>query len=409
MLERLEDFLPPLAEPEDWAVATVVAVSGSVPRPPGTSMAVRRDGLAVGSISGGCVEAAVVDACLTVLETGAAAVLSFGYGDDDGLGVGLTCGGDLEVLVQSLVDLHIALPALAAAADDPMSRPIALLRALPGAAVALPAPAVLDPDAALPSSVREVLPERAVQDLRAAIEVGGATIVPVRGADTHDCPVLGRLLVEARRPPARLIVYGANDHSAALARAARPLGRRVTVCDARSLFATTDRHPDAHEVVVRTPVEHLRAEHAAGRLDARTAVVVLGHDPRFDLAVLDEALRMGLAYVGAMGSRNTHERRVQDLLHGGLPEPLLDRLHSPIGLDIGARTPAEIAVAILAEIIAAGRRPQEIGTVHRLRDTGGPVHATHAPHFIPSVAAPRRRSAASTADPTSWKEQMSWT
>jgi xanthine dehydrogenase accessory factor len=136
---------------------------------------------------------------------------------------------------------------------------------------------------------------------------------------------------------------------------------------------------------------HLRSEHAAGRLDSRTAVAVLGHDPRFDLAVLDQALRMDLAYVGAMGSRTTHGRRAEDLLRGGLPEGLLSRLHSPIGLDIGALTPEEVAVAILAEIIATRRGRDR--AVHPLRDTAGPVHA------------PRGMDTA----PASWKVHPRWT
>lgn len=381
VLERLQDFAPAMADPQEWAIATVVAVSDSVPRPPGTSMAVRRDGLAVGSVSGGCVEAAVVDACLTVLETGSADVVEFGYGDDDGLGVGLTCGGSLQVLVQPMTDLRGALPSLAAAVETLPVRPAALLRALPGAFVALPAPALLDPAAPLPAAVTDLLPERSVQELRSALEAGGTRIVPVHGGETDGCPVLGRLLVESHRPPPRLIVYGANDYAAALAAAARPLGWHVTVCDARPLFSTAARHPCAHEVVTETPAVHLQAEHAAGRLDARTAVAVLGHDPRFDLAVLDQALRMDLGYVGAMGSRATHGRRAEDLRRGGLPEALLRRLHSPIGLDIGALTPEEVAVAILAEVIAARRGRDDV--VRPLRDTAGPVHASRGMDTAP--------------------------
>jgi xanthine dehydrogenase accessory factor len=391
VLERLQDFAPALSDPEEWAIATVVAASGSVPRPPGTSMAVRRDALAVGSLSGGCVEAAVVDACLTVLETGTAGVVEFGYGDEDGLGVGLTCGGSLQVLAQPMTDLRGALPSLAAALEDLPVRAVALLRALPGAAVDLPAPALLDPAAPLPAAVTGMLPERSAQELRSALEAGGTRTVPVHGAAADGCPVLGRLLVESHRPPPRLIVYGANDYAAALAAAARPLGWRVTVCDARPLFSTAARHPSAHEVVAETPAVHLRSEHAAGRLDSRTAVAVLGHDPRFDLAVLDQALRMDLAYVGAMGSRTTHGRRAEDLLRGGLPEGLLSRLHSPIGLDIGALTPEEVAVAILAEIIATRRGRDR--AVHPLRDTAGPVHA------------PRGMDTA----PASWKVHPRWT
>ncbi len=146
------------------------------------------------------------------------------------------------------------------------------------------------------------------------------------------------------------------------------------VCDARPVFATPARHPGAHQVVVRQPAIHLREELAAGRLDRRSAVVVLTHDPRFDLPVLDLALRSDIGYVGAMGSRSTHGRRAQELLHGGLPRPCLDRLHSPIGLDIGARTPQEVAVAILAEIVAVCSGRTSPHGVPELRQTEGPVH-----------------------------------
>ncbi|OMH23364.1 hypothetical protein BKD30_13120 [Tersicoccus phoenicis] len=399
MLERINDLLAQVTVPADWAVATVVSVTGSVPREPGSTMFVHRDGTTIGSLSGGCVEAAVVDAALTALTTDRAELVGFGDADGTGFDVALTCGGELTVLVQPLNQLAGVLPGLRAIAerspdgalDGALDDAISLVRALPGSTVPLPGPFLVRDGDALPTVRVPGLPERATGDLAAALRSGVTTTVPVFGPPEAGCPELGRLLVESRRSAARLLIYGANDHAAALARLARPLGWQVTVCDTRPVFATARRHPDAHDIVVQSPVDHLEAEAAAGRVDGRTAVVVLGHDPRFDLAVLDRALRLGLAYVGAMGSRTTDGRRRQDLLAGGLPAHLLASLHSPIGLDLGARTPPEVAVSVLAEIIAVTRRPDRRPAAHQLRDTTGPVHAT--PAFV---------SAAGREDRFSW-------
>lgn len=403
MLERINDLLTLVTVPTDWAVATVVSVTGSAPREPGSTMFVHRDGTTIGSLSGGCVEAAVVDAALTALTTDRAELVGFGDTDGTGFDVALTCGGELTVLVQPLNQLAGVLPGLRAVAerspDGALDGALDLVRALPGSTVPLPGPFLVRDGDALPAARVPGLPERTTGDLAAALQSGVTTTVPVVGPPEVGCPELGRLLVESRRSPARLLIYGANDHAAALARLARPLGWQVTVCDARPVFATALRHPDAHDVVVQSPVDHLEAEAAAGRVDGRTAVVVLGHDPRFDLAVLDRALRLGLAYVGAMGSRTTDGRRRQDLLAGGLPAHLLASLHSPIGLDLGARTPPEVAVSILAEIIAVTRRPDRRPAAHQLRDTTGPVHATPAFGTAPRIPA---GSAAGREDRFSW-------
>lgn len=383
MLDRIHDYAECLSDPGRWAIATIVEVSGSVPRPPGTSMAVRDDGLTIGSISGGCVEGAVVDAALGCLETGAVELHSFGYADDDGVSIGLLCGGDVRVLVQPLRTLPAEL--LFALADpDPGLR---LVRELPlddsarnGGVLRVGRTSPGDASA----RARALLPNAsdAVEEpgIRAALDAGGTHVVDLVDRSRPECPVVRRLLVESTAAPARLLIYGANDFAAALCQAAALLGRRVTVCDARSVFATAARHPGAHEVVLMPPAAHIAREVEAGRLDARTAVVVLTHDPRVDLPVLERALRSGVAYVGAMGSRVTHEKRMQELRSSGVAEALLARLHSPIGLDIGARTPAEVAVSILAELVlatsgvgAGTARPAE---PRRLRDTAGDVHAT---------------------------------
>ncbi|WP_223626469.1 XdhC family protein [Microbacterium sp. EST19A] len=383
MLDRIQDYRECLGDPDRWAIATIIEVSGSVPRPAGTSMAVRGDGRTIGSVSGGCVEGAVVDAALTALECGVTAVHSFGYADDDGLEIGLMCGGDVRVLVQPL--RTFADDTLAQLADEGGGDGrLRLVRDVP-----------LDDDSGLPPDavVTAFAVGATTADISAAVGAasarldaallsGGTRVIEITDGTGPECRVVRRLLVESSVRPARVLIYGANDFSAALAQAAAALGRHVTVCDARPVFATHARHPGAHEVVRMHPVVHFEAELAEGRIDARTAVILLTHDPRFDLPVLDRALRLDLSYVGAMGSRVTHEKRAQELRAGGLGDGELGRLHSPIGLDLGARTPEEVAVSILAELILTesrsrgpavpDRRTRAVPS--RLRDTAGDVH-----------------------------------
>jgi xanthine dehydrogenase accessory factor len=179
------------------------------------------------------------------------------------------------------------------------------------------------------------------------------------------------VFVQSFAPPPRMLVFGAIDFAAAVAHVGHFLGYEVTVCDARPVFATTSRFPSADEVVVQWPHRFLEAERDAGRLDARTVICVLTHDPKFDVPVLEIALRLPeVAYVGAMGSRRTHDDRLARLREAGMTEPELARLSSPIGLDLGARTPEETAVSIAAEIVAL----QWGGRGDRLVDRDGPIH-----------------------------------
>jgi xanthine dehydrogenase accessory factor len=163
-----------------------------------------------------------------------------------------------------------------------------------------------------------------------------------------------------------MIVFGAIDFAAAVAEIGAFLGYRVTVCDARATFATAQRFPDAHEVVVAWPHEYL----ARTTTDERTVVCVLTHDPKFDVPLLSAAVRMPLAYIGVMGSRRTHGERTAELRRQGVTEDELRRLHSPVGLDLGAQTPQETAVAIAAEIIAC----RNGGSGAQLRTLDGPIH-----------------------------------
>jgi xanthine dehydrogenase accessory factor len=183
------------------------------------------------------------------------------------------------------------------------------------------------------------------------------------------------VFVHSYAPPARMIVFGAIDFAAAVARIGGFLGYHVTVCDARPVFATVKRLPAADEVVVEWPHRYLAREAVAGRVDGRTVLCVLTHDPKFDVPLLELALRLPVAYVGAMGSRRTHDERVARLREDGMTEAELARMRSPIGLDLGARTPEETAVSIAAEIVALRCG----GTGRSLSAVDGPVHRAGLP------------------------------
>ncbi|MER6710126.1 XdhC/CoxI family protein [Streptomyces sp. NPDC000877] len=362
----------------DFAVATVVAVGGSAPRPPGAALAVSADGTAIGSVSGGCVEGAVYDLCVQALRDGATLVERFGYSDEDAFAVGLTCGGTIDVMVVPYTaGRSVEGAALSAAARG---EPVALARVVRGPARLLgrallvrPSEANRGASGAEPGGGSSEgglgggpdLDRTAVAEARALLDGGRTGTVEVSEDGSH-CPGGLTLLVESAVPPPRMIVFGAIDFAAALVRAGKFLGHHVTVCDARPVFATRARFPEADEIVVDWPDRYLRRTET----DARTVLCVLTHDAKFDVPLLAEALRLPVAYVGAMGSRRTHEDRERRLREAGLGEPELARLRSPIGLDLGARTPEETAVSIAAEIIAA----RHGGTGAPLTGSGAPIH-----------------------------------
>lgn len=182
------------------------------------------------------------------------------------------------------------------------------------------------------------------------------------------------VFIETFAPPPRMVIFGAVDFTAALARAAKLLGYIVVVCDARAVFATAQRFPMADEVANEWPDAYL--SRAGADLGPRDAVCVLTHDAKFDVPAITSALTTDVGYIGAMGSRRTHDQRVVRLREAGVGDTELERVMSPIGLDLGARTPEEVAVAICAEIIAlrTGRIPRP------LRDTEGPIHPPAGPH-----------------------------
>jgi len=388
IVDRLAPWLGPGQPP--FAVATVVAASGSVPRPVGTAMAVRADGAVLGSLSGGCVEGAVHDAALDAIATGQSRRETFGYSDADAFAVGLSCGGTLDVHVQPVLpgdDAARALAALAATTADPGSpgaAPVALVRRIDGptrTAVVVDDPARADEAtvaAALHDVVGEAATGAAAAQVVALLRTGGtATVHAAHGAprpgttdDACDESEPVTLLVETRLPAPRFLVCGANDFAGALVRHVRLLGYRVTLVDAREVFADARRFPEA-DVVVEWPDRYLAAEAAAGRLDERSAVAVLTHDAKFDVPLLRLALDLPLAYVGAMGSRRSHRQRVEALRAEGVTDAGLARLRSPIGLDLGAVTPEEVAVSVAAEVVAVRHGRAHVAPLSR---TDGPIH-----------------------------------
>ncbi|MFE4593210.1 XdhC family protein [Streptomyces laurentii] len=375
MLDIAEELHRWIARGRDAAVATVVAVGGSAPRQPGAALAVDRDGTAIGSVSGGCVEGAVYELCRQAIEDGRSVVERFGYSDEDAFAVGLTCGGVIDILVTPLRGPVLAEALEAAAAG----RAAALARIVAGPREMLGRAMLVRPDGSVEGGFggHPDLDRTVAGEARAMLDAGRTGTVEI-GADGSRCGEPVTVLVESSVPAPRMIVFGAVDFAAALVKVGVFLGYHVTVCDARPVFATRARFPDADEIVVDWPHRYL----ASTEVDARTVLCVLTHDAKFDVPLLRAALRLPVAYIGAMGSRRTHEDRERQLREAGVTELELARLRSPIGLDLGARTPEETALSIAAEIVAARRGGS--GTALTGADT--PIHHD-APPALPGPAA----------------------
>ncbi|MER6356301.1 XdhC/CoxI family protein [Streptomyces sp. NPDC001634] len=353
-------------EGRDFAVATVVAVGGSAPRGPGAALAVDREGTAIGSVSGGCVEGAVYDLCVQALREGETVVERFGYSDEDAFAVGLTCGGIIDVMITPVrADTPVGTVLRAALSAAARSEPAALARVARGPAELLGRALLVHPDGSYDGGLGgpAELDRTAAAEARAMLDTGRTGTIELSasgarwgsprtesGGGSH-CPGGLTLLVEPNVPPPRMIVFGAVDFAAALVRVGAFLGYHVTVCDARPVFATRTRFPEADDIVVDWPHRYLQST----ATDGRTVLCVLTHDAKFDVPLLKVALRLPVAFVGAMGSRRTHEDRNRRLREAGVSERELARLRSPIGLDLGARTPEETAVSIAAEIVALRR------------------------------------------------------
>ncbi|MET9910977.1 XdhC family protein [Streptomyces sp. NPDC006476] len=366
MLDIADELTRWLEEGREFAVATVVAVSGSAPRGPGAALAVDADGTAIGSVSGGCVEGAVYDLCAQALADGETVRERFGYSDEDAFAVGLTCGGVLDILVTPVPaygpDRKTFQTALSATARGEAT---ALTRVIRGPVGLLGRALTVRHDGSYDGGLggRPELDHAVVDETRSLLDAGRTGTFDIAQDGTHCDPDL-TVFVESSVPPPRMLVFGAIDFAAALVRVGKFLGYHVTVCDARPVFATRTRFPEADDIVVDWPHRYLHRT----RTDERTVVCVLTHDAKFDVPLLETALRLPAAYIGAMGSRRTHEDRDRRLRDIGLTEAELTRLHSPIGLDLGARTPEETALSIAAEIVAA-----------RLGGTGLPLSDRHIP------------------------------
>ncbi|TCP55062.1 xanthine dehydrogenase accessory factor [Tamaricihabitans halophyticus] len=354
---------------ESVGLGTVVNTFRSAPRAPGAAMVVAEDDTVTGSVSGGCVEGAVYELGQQTIAEGTPVLQRYGVSDDDAFAIGLTCGGIIDIFVERVN--RESFPELGAIAEAVRAgKPVAV-----ATVIEHPDPAwlgnrlVVWPDRAS-GGLGSARADDAVADDTRGLLAGGRSATLHYGPDGQRRGEGMSVFVNSFQPPPRMLVFGAIDFAAAMARMGAYLGYQVTVCDARGVFATAARFPEADEVIVDWPHRYLEAEAAAGRVDERTVLAVLTHDPKFDVPLLEVALRLNVAYVGAMGSRRTHDDRLARLREVGLGEAELARLASPIGLDLGARTPEETAVSIAAEMIAL----RWGGRGERLAELSGPIH-----------------------------------
>ena len=289
---------------EEIALATVVETWGSSPRPLGSKMVVTRSGKMAGSVSNGCIEGAVFEEAQKVLKAGKPNLAAFGVADDVAFSVGLACGGHIEVFIQPFADVH--------------------------------------------EQLIDLLDENRPATLRTNLVTGEAAVSEGTPSGSELARREGDWFIEAFRRPAHLVIVGAIHIAIPLHRLAKLMGYRVTVIDARAKFATKERFPEADELVVAWPDEAM----SNITLDNSTYVVILTHDPKFDLPALRSVLGKDVGYIGAIGSRKTNENRFAALRKEGFTEEQLAHVHGPVGLDLGGRGAEETALGILAEITA---------------------------------------------------------
>ncbi len=345
--------------------ASLVERIGSAPLDPGARMLIDDRNNVEGSVTGGCVEAALVAEAAKVLGGENARVVTYGVSDEEAVGVGLMCGGTVRVLVHEFGDGALE-PLEAAAEARAAGEPVAMATLLEGEGAGTTI-TVLSDRVVGSLGVSELLDRSVERDARGQLDEGVSRIRRYGSAGE----VMGAELpvyIQAFSTPPRMVIFGAIDFSAELAGVAAEIGYEVTICDARKPFLMSPRFSRRAEVVVDWPDRYLNGE----QLGPRDAVLVFTHDPKFDEPALTAALASGAGYVGALGSRRTQERRIERLRAAGLDERTIASIHAPCGLDVGARTPSETAVSILAEVIAArsGRSGES------LQLTSGPIHAT---------------------------------
>jgi xanthine dehydrogenase accessory factor len=326
----MRDILPILqrwtGEGQAVAVGSVIERIGSAPRDPGAALAVSASGEVAGSVTGGCVEPAVIREATEVLNGSRGRICRYGLTDDDGFDVGLSCGGTIAVAVYPLDPALVAPLGEAVASDAPVALTVHLAEQRFG-------------EQRLVSGEGAPSADPVEAAARALLEIGDSGVV-----ETGD----GELVfVESYAPRPDLYVFGASDHVAALVTMGKFLGYRVTVCDPRTTFMTRERFPDADELAIEWPDRFL--ENAP--VDARTAICMMTHDLKFDVPALKRALQTNAGYIGAIGSEKTRAERDARLRDEGVGEADLARLHQPIGIQIGARTTEEVAVTIAAQLI----------------------------------------------------------
>lgn len=353
-----------LAQGHRVVAATLIETVGSAPLDPGAEMLVDDSGRIEGSVTGGCVEGALVEVASDVLVDGGARIVQYGISDGEAADVGLMCGGTVRLFVHELSDqarepLRTVLEALDA------DLPVALATVLDGDAAGAKLAVTREQVVGRLEGI-ERLALSVEHDALGCLDHGLSTVRhysssgEVMGSDL-------RVYIQGFASPPEMVIFGAIDFSVALATLARQLGYKVTICDARAPFIRSSRFTEVADVAVDWPQRHL-AEREFG---PRDAILVFTHDPKFDEPALIAALDSGAGYIGALGSRRTHGERLARLREAGIDEAQLARISAPCGLDIGARTPSETAVSVLAEIIStrAGRRGQP------LSETSGPIHS----------------------------------
>jgi xanthine dehydrogenase accessory factor len=356
-----------LREGRRVVAALLVGIDGSAPLEPGALMLIAEDGAIEGSITGGCVEAAVVGEAQGIFAGGDARTVTYGITDELAGSVGLTCGGTVHVFVHELSGEEAQIEA---AARDAVAagRPVAIATLLdgPGAGRKL---AVVDGevDGALGGPGK--LDHSVARDAEGMLAQGHSAIRRY-GSDGATLGAEVAVHVHVFAPPPKMLIFGAIDFSAALARVASELGFEVTICDPREPFLEAPRFRRAATTLLAWPEEALEQV----ELGPRDAVLVFTHDPKFDQPALAGALETEALYIGALGSRKTTADRERRLRESGVAESELARIHAPCGLDIGAATPEEVAVSVLAEIIAA--RSGRAGTP--LREGSEPIHSRAA-------------------------------
>ena len=343
--------------------AMLVERIGSAPLDPGAQMLVDERGNIEGSVTGGCVEAALVEEAQAIFAGEAPRVATYGISDEEAAGVGLMCGGTVRIFVHEQGEEALdALDAVAAARAA--GEPVALATLLDGDGAGAKL-AILGDRVVGSLGVTELLDRSVERDARGQLDEG-LSRVRRYGAGGEVMGSEVAVYIQAFETQPRMVIFGAIDFSAEMAKLASEVGYQVTICDARRPFADSPRFSRVAEVVVDWPDRYLESQD----LGPRDVVLVFTHDAKFDEPALLSSLATDAGYIGALGSRRTQERRLERLRAAGLDEPSVARIHAPCGLDVGARTPVETAVSILAEVIAVrtGRRGES------LRETTGSIH-----------------------------------